>query len=140
MYGLKQDPRAWCVITNKFLKGMGFTKSKVDPNLYMEIMDDELVILLVYVDDLFLTGNEKHIADCKKKIAEEFEMKYLGLMHYFLELEVWKSPKGIFLNQGRYAVEILKRFDMLDCKFMAIPMDTNLKMLSDQSSELVDMT
>ena len=77
---------------------MGFTKSKVDPNLYMKIMDDEPVILLLYVDDLFLTGNEKQITDCKKKLAEEFEMKDLGLMHYFLGLEVWQSPEGIFLN------------------------------------------
>ena len=67
-------------------------------------------------------------------------MKDLGLMHYFLGLEVWQSPKGIFLNQGKYKVEILKRFDMLDCKAMATPMDTNLKMLSDETSELVDMT
>ena len=61
-------------------------------------------------------------------------MKYLGLMHYFLGLEVWKSLEGIFLNQGKYVVEILKTFDMLDCKFMATPMDTNLKLLSDESS------
>ena len=47
-----------------------------------------LVILLLYVDDLFLTGNEKQIVECKKKLAEEFEMKYLGLMHYFLGLEI----------------------------------------------------
>ena len=67
-------------------------------------------------------------------------MKDLGLMHYFLGLEVWQSPEGIFLNQGKYAVEILKRFDMLDCKAMATPMDTNLKLLSDETSELVDMT
>ena len=55
-------------------------------------------------------------------------------------MEVWQSPEGIFLNQGKYAVEILKRFDMLDCKSMATPMDTNLKLLSDESSELVDVT
>ena len=67
-------------------------------------------------------------------------MKYLGLMHYFHGLEVWQIPEGIFLNQGKYTVEILKRFDMLDCKSMAAPMDTNLKLLSDESSELVDMT
>ena len=63
-------------------------------------------------------------------------MKDLGLMHCFLGLEVWQSPEGIFLNQGKYAVEILKRFDMLDCKVM----DTNLKLLSNETSELVDMT
>ena len=64
----------------------------------MNIMDDEPTILLMYVDDLFLTRNEKHITNCKKNLAEEFEMKDLGLMHYFLELELWQSPKGIFLN------------------------------------------
>ena len=66
-------------------------------------------------------------------------MKYLGLMHYFLGLEVWQSLEGIFLNQGKYAIEILKRFDMLDCKAMATPMDTNLKLLYDETLELVDM-
>ena len=65
---------------------MGFTKSKADPNLYMKIMDDEPVILLLYVDDLFLTGNEKQITESKKKLTEEFKMKCFGLMHYFLRL------------------------------------------------------
>ena len=78
--------------------------------------------------------------ESKKKLAEEFEMKDLGLMHYFLGLEVWQSSEGIFLNQGKYAVEILKRFNMLECKAMATPMDSNLKLLADDSSELVDVT
>ena len=76
----------------------------------------------------------------KKKLAEEFEMKDLGLMHYFLGLEVWKSSEEIFLNQGNYAVEILKRFNMLESKTMATPMESNLKLLADDSSELVDVT
>ena len=66
-------------------------------------------------------------------------MKDIGLMHYFLGLEVWQIPEGIFMDQGKYAVEILKIFDMLDCKAMDTPMDTNLKLLYDESSELVDM-
>ena len=81
---------------------MGFAKSKVDPNLPYKVVEDVPVILLLYVDDLFLTGNEKQIMESKKKLAEEFEMKYLGLMHYFLGLEVWQSLEGIFLNQGKY--------------------------------------
>ena len=95
---IKQDPRAWCGRIDSFLTSMGFTKSKVDPNIYMNIMDDKPVILLLYVDDLFLNGNEKHIKDCKKKLAEEFNMKDHGSMHYFIGLEVWQSPEGIFLN------------------------------------------
>ena len=109
LYGLKQAPRAWYGHINSFLTSLRFTKSKADSNLYFKIMDNELVILLLYVDDLFLTGEEKLI-----RLASEFEMKDLGLMHYFLGLEVWQSPERIFLNQGKYAVEILKRFDMLE--------------------------
>jgi hypothetical protein len=62
------------------------------------------------------------------------------LMHYLLGLEVWQSPEKIFLNQGKYAVEIMKRFDMLECKSMNTPMETKLKLLVDTSSELVDAT
>jgi hypothetical protein len=93
---------------------LGFTKSKVDSNLYFKVMNDESVIFLLYVNDLFLTREEKIITECKKKLTTEFEMKDLGLMHYFLGLEVWQSPERIFLNQGKYEVEILKRFDMLE--------------------------
>ena len=66
-------------------------------------------------------------------------MKYIGLMHYFLGMDVWQRPEGIFLNQGKYAVEILKIFDMLDCKSMDTPMETNLNMLYEETSGLVDM-
>jgi hypothetical protein len=61
-------------------------------------------------------------------------------MHYFLGPKVWQSPEEIFLNQGKYAVEILKRFDMMDCRAMSTPMETNMKLLVDTSSELVDAT
>jgi hypothetical protein len=140
LYGLKQAPRAWYGRIDSFLTSLGFTKSKVDPNLYFKVMNNEPVILLLYVDDLFLTGEENLITKCKKKLVAEFEMKDLGPMHYFLGLEVWQSPEKIFLNQGMYAIEILKRFDMLECKAMNTPMETNLKLMVDTSSELIDAT
>ena len=59
-------------------------------------------------------------------------------MHYFLGIEVWKNVDGIFLGQGKYTVEILKSFGMMDCKAMVTPMASNLKLLSDASSETVD--
>jgi hypothetical protein len=140
LYGLKQAPKAWYGHIDSFLTSLGFTKSKADSNLYFKIMNNEPVILLLYVDDLFLTGEEKLIVECKKRLASEFEMKDLGLMHYFLGLEVWQSPERIFLNQGKYMVEILKRFDMLECKPMNTPMEAKLKLLVDTSSELIDAT
>ena len=65
---------------------LGFTKSDADPNLYYKVVNDEQLILVLYVDDMFLTGNDKLILWCKKKLSSEFEMKDLGLMHYLLEL------------------------------------------------------
>ena len=62
-------------------------------------------------------------------------MKDLGMMHYFLGMEVWKNADGIFLGQGNYAVEILKRFRMMDCKASTTLMASKLKLLSDASSE-----
>ena len=95
-------------------------------------------MLLLYVDDLFVIGMDGLIVDTKRNIAAKFEMKDLGMMHYFLGMEVWQSIDGIFLGQGKYAIEILKRFGMMDCKAMATPMASNLKLLSDASSESVD--
>ena len=91
------------------------------------------MIFLPYVDDLFLTGEDELIVDEKRKLATEFEMKYLGMMHYFLGMEVWKSADGIFLGQGKYVVDILKRFIMLDHKVMTTPMASNFKLLCDAS-------
>ena len=64
----------------------------------MKVMDDEPVILFLHVDDLFQIGNEKQITEIKKKLDEAFDMKDIGLMHYFLGMEVWQRPEGIFLN------------------------------------------
>ena len=91
------------------------------------------MILLLYVDDLFLIGNEKLITDCKMNLASEFEMKDLGQVHYFLGLEVWQNLGEICLSQGKYPVEILKRFVMMDCNSMTTTMTTNSKLLCDTS-------
>jgi hypothetical protein len=66
LYGLKQAPRAWYRRIDNFLTSLGFTKSSADPNLYFKVVDDGPIILLLYVDDLFLTGVEKLISECKK--------------------------------------------------------------------------
>ena len=67
-------------------------------------------------------------------------MKDLGMMHYFLGLEVWQRLSDIFLDQRKYVVEILKRCKMMDCKAMPTPMVKNMKLLSDTSSETMDAT
>ena len=78
---------------------MDFTKSKADSNLYYKVEDGNPMMLLLYVDDRFVIGMDGLIPDMKRKIAVEFEMKDLGMMHYFLGMEVWQSTDGIFHGQ-----------------------------------------
>jgi hypothetical protein len=89
LYRLKQVPRAWYERINSYLMRLGFFKSYVDPYPYYKVVNDAPVILLLYVDDLFLTSGEPLIIQCKRELASKFDMKDLGLMHYYLELEVW---------------------------------------------------
>ena len=84
--------------------------------------------ILLYLDEFFVIGEDGLIANTKRKLAVEFEMKDLGMMHYFIGMEVWQSADGISLEQGKYALEILKRFKMMDCKAMTTPMASNLKL------------
>ena len=77
---------------------MGFNKSKSDSNLYYNVEEGNPVIILLYVDDLFVTGEDGLITDTKRKLATEFKMKDLGMMHYFIGMEVWKNVDGISLG------------------------------------------
>ena len=120
---------------DNFLTSLGFIKSKADSNLYYKVEEGNPMILLLYVDDLFVIGMDGLIVDTKRKLATEFKMKDLGMMRYFLGMEVWQDADGISLGQGKYAVEILKRFGMMNCKAMTTPMALNLKLLSVASSE-----
>eukprot|EP00253_Pinus_taeda_P017588 PITA_17588 len=140
LYGPKQAPRAWYFRIDTYLQGMGFTKSEADPNLYFIVIGEEPLILVLYVDDLVITGAERLIEHCKRDLATEFEMKDIGLMHYFLGLEVWQEEGHFFLGQGKYIVDILNRFHMEDCRPMSTPMITNWKKLHASDSELVDPT
>jgi hypothetical protein len=130
LYGLKQAPQTWYEKIDGYFMSLGFNKS-VDPNLYYHIVGDECMILVLYVDDLFLTDSESRIDECKCALASEFEMKDLGMMHYFLGLEVWQRNDEIFLSQGKYTLEILKKFRIIDCKSMPTSIVMNLRMLNE---------
>eukprot|EP01018_Ginkgo_biloba_P007448 Gb_23452 [translate_table: standard] len=110
LYGLKQAPRAWYIKIDEHLRGSGFQRSASDPNLYIKKKDGDLVILVVYVDDLVITGNSlKLIDEVKGDLVKAFEMTDLGLLHYCLGREVWQDKDGIFISQTKYAKELLKK-------------------------------
>jgi hypothetical protein len=108
LYGLKQAPHAWYEKMDGFLMSFGFRKSVVDSNLYYHIDGNECLILVLYVHDLFLTGSKRLIVECKRALTAKFEMKDLGLMHYFLGLEVWQRTDEIFLSRKIYCGDIEK--------------------------------
>ena len=132
--GLKQAPRAWYERIDSYLMKLEFNRSEANLNLYFKVEDDKPLIRVLYVDDLFLTGADPLIHKCTRELASEFEMKNLGLMHYFLGLEVWQKPREIFLSQGKYVVKILERFGMVDCKPVTTPMELNFKKLCDSAA------
>ena len=100
LYGLKQAPKTWYNRIDRFLSSLGFTKSKADSNLYYKVEDGNPMILLLYVDDLFVTGMDGLIADTKMKLAAEFEMKYLGMMHYLLGWRCGRMRMEYSLDKG----------------------------------------
>ena len=88
LYGLKQEPCAWYARIDSYFTGLGFTKSEADASLYQIVVDGKLLIIVLYADDLILIGDEQLITSCKEDLAREFEMKDMGLLHYFLCLEI----------------------------------------------------
>ena len=96
------------------------------------------MMVLLYVDDMFLTGEDELIEDAKRRLDTDFEMKYLGMMHYLLGMEACQSADGIFLGQGKYTMENLKRFKKMEYKAITTPMESNLNLMSDASFESVD--
>jgi hypothetical protein len=139
LYGLKQAPRSWYEKMDGFLMSLGFNKSVVDPNLYYHIVGNACLILVLYVDDLFLTSLETLIFKCKKALTATLEMKDIGMMHYFLGLEVWKRTDDVFLSQGKYTVETLLKFGMKESKSMPTPMVMDLKKMKDASTDSGDI-
>jgi hypothetical protein len=104
LYGLKQAPRAWYSRIDAYLQQLGFGKSEADPNLYFIVVGEDPLILLLYVDDLSITGVERLINSYKESLASEFEMTDIGLMHYFLGLEFGRSLDTSSWDRGSMCV------------------------------------
>ena len=96
------------------------------------------MIIVLYVDDLILTSDEQLIHSCKEDLLRELEMKNMGLLHYFLGLEIWQWDGENFVSQGEYAKEILGKFNMESCKPMDTPIPGNWRKEDSTSREVVD--
>ena len=89
LYGLKQAPRAWYEKIHAYLIAIGFQNSPIVSTLYLKCKKNVLLIIVLYVDDVLLTGpNKKQIVDFKADLNASFEMSNLGLLHHYLGIEV----------------------------------------------------
>ncbi|XP_055960787.1 uncharacterized mitochondrial protein AtMg00810-like [Mercurialis annua] len=128
LYGLKQAPRAWFDRLSKFLLSCGFFCSLADPSLFICHSDRGILVLLLYVDDMLLTGSsEALVTSFVQTLSHEFSMKDLGPVHHFLGIVITPTTRGLQLSQTHYALSILDRSKMMDCKPMATPLDIKLK-------------
>ncbi|KAH9688658.1 hypothetical protein KPL70_015204 [Citrus sinensis] len=110
LYGLKQAPRAWYNKLSSALKDWGFKNSISDTSLFFINKDGDTVLLLVYVDDILLTGsNSRIIDDVIQKLNKSFSLKDLGSLKYFLGIEVERIAEGMHLSQGKYITDLLQR-------------------------------
>jgi transposase InsO family protein len=139
LYGLKQAPRAWYHRLDKFLQDKGFKKGIVDSNLYIKSEGDDLLVVLVYVDDIiFGCTNDPSVQWFANSMQTEFEMSMIGELSYFLGLRINQSSAGIFISQEQYLKEMLKRFQMEYSSPVSTPMVVGCKLSKDDISPDVD--
>jgi len=137
LYGLKQASRQWNKEFTSFLLKQGFVQSKRDYSLFTKGSGFNFIAVLVYVDDVLITGeNNPDIQLLKEALDKAFTIKDLGCMRYFLGIEVARSSAGTLLNQRKYILDILKVDGMTACKPADFPLPTNLRLTIDQGELL----
>ncbi|GJR15923.1 retrovirus-related pol polyprotein from transposon TNT 1-94 [Tanacetum coccineum] len=140
LYGLKQAPRAWYDKLSSFLIEHHFTKGIVDPTLFTRRHGDDILLVQIYVDDIIFGSTKPVFAKRFEKLMKDnFEMSMIGEMKFFLGLQVHQSPRGIFISQSQYTMDILKKHGMEKCDTVSTPMATT-KLDADLQGTLVDQT
>nr|GEV55676.1 ribonuclease H-like domain, reverse transcriptase, RNA-dependent DNA polymerase [Tanacetum cinerariifolium] len=129
LYGLRQAPRAWNIKLDDTLKSLYFNKYALEQAIYTKISRDSTIIVGVYVDDLIITGTpKKEINKFKAQMEEKFKMSDLGLLAYYLGIEVTQIGGDISIKQSANAIKILKEAGMIDCDETLIPMDPGTRL------------
>lgn len=137
IYGLKQSPRAWFNRFTEVLLLYGFKQAQSDHTLFVYISGTVVIVLIVYVDDIILTGNcHLGINKVKSYLATEFEVKDLGSLRYFLGMEVGRSETGMVISQRKYILDLLQETGMLGCKPVSTPLEHGIT-TKDHSNEAV---
>nr|GEX68464.1 hypothetical protein [Tanacetum cinerariifolium] len=124
LYGLKQAPRAWYDELSNFLLSR-FSKGSIDPTLFITKHRGDILLVQIYVDDIIFGSMNPNLSKRFEKLTHiKFEMSMIGELKFFLGIQIHQSPHGIFINQAKYAQEILKKHGMTSCDSIGTPMAT----------------
>ncbi|GJS91703.1 putative ribonuclease H-like domain-containing protein [Tanacetum coccineum] len=139
LYGLKQAPRAWYDMLSSFLISQDFSKGSVDPTLFIRRDGKELLLVQIYVDDIIFAAFTPELYDLFSRImCSKFKMSMMGKILFFLGLQISQSPRGIFINQSKYALESLKKYSFDSCDPVDTPMVEKSKLDEDKEGKAVD--
>ena len=132
LYVLKRALHAWYEKLTKHVLELNYKNLDLnDATLFVKKVGSSVVYLVVYVDDLMITGNHgEYISYIKKELQKVFDMTNLGLLHYFLVIYVDQKPQHICIYRRKYVGKLLKKYGMMDCIPIATPMEQNLKLTS----------
>ncbi|GJR60857.1 retrovirus-related pol polyprotein from transposon TNT 1-94 [Tanacetum coccineum] len=141
LYGLKQAPRVWYDMLSSFLISQHFSKAAVDPTLFTRKAGNDLLLVQIYVDDIiFASTNIDLCNEFANEMNTKFKMSMMGQMSFFLGLKISQSPRGIFLNQSKYASEIIKKYGLLTSDYVDTPMVEKNNLDEDLQRTPVDAT
>ncbi|XP_057975241.1 uncharacterized protein LOC131162650, partial [Malania oleifera] len=140
LYGLKQAPRAWYERLSGFLLENEFTRGKIDTTLFIKSKNDDMLLVQIYVDDIiFGATNDELCNEFAKCMQSEFEMSMMGELSFFLGLQIKQANHGTFICQSKYIRDLLKKFNMEDCKILGTPMNSSIKLDKDEQGIPVDV-
>ena len=141
MYGLKQAPRAWNSKIDAYFQEYGFRRSPSETSLYIkQEKEGNILIVCLYVDDLIYTGtNPISVEKFKQSMMNQFEMTDLGLMKYFLRIQVQQSKGKIFISQEKYVDDLLKKYRMVNCNPTSTPLVINKKLKLEDDNPKVNV-
>lgn len=139
LYGLKQAPRVWFHELREFLLTTRFVASKANSSLFIRWIGTQLLYVLVYVNDIIVTGTDSgRIDDFIKALDDNFSLKNLGQLSYFLGIEVTRTPHGVFLSQKKYILDLLQRASMEKSNSSPTPMMTLCKLSAHTGTPVKD--
>nr|GEY59284.1 retrovirus-related Pol polyprotein from transposon TNT 1-94 [Tanacetum cinerariifolium] len=139
LYGLKQAPRAWYEMLSSFLISQDFSKGLVDLTLFIRRNDNDLLLVQIYVDDIIFVASNPELCDLFSNLmCSKFKMSMMGKILFFLGLQISQSPRGIFINQSKYALESLNKYGFESCDPVDTPMVEKSKLYEDKEGKAVD--